>query len=46
MFRAYSVNKYVPGGVRRMGEHVTISSGAELIVVLTQPIHMTHTVIN
>lgn len=46
MFRAYSVNRFVPGAQRRMGEHVTISSGANLIVVLTEPIHMTHTVIN
>lgn len=46
MFRAYSVNRYVPGGERKMGEHVTVASGANLIVVLTQPIHMTHSVIN
>ena len=46
MFRAYSVNRYVPGKQRRMGEHVTISSGANLIVVLTAPLHLTHTVIN
>ena len=46
MFRAYSVNRYAPGAERRMGEHVTISSGADLIIVLTEPIHMTHTVIN
>jgi hypothetical protein len=29
-----------------MGEHVTISSGANLTVVLVAPINMTHTVIN
>ncbi len=46
MFRAYSVNRYAPGAERRMGEHVTVSSGANLIIVLTEPIHMTHTVIN
>lgn len=46
MFRAYSVNRYVPGKQRRMGEHVTISAGANLIVVLTAPLHLTHTVIN
>lgn len=46
MFRAYSVTQYVPGRQRRMGEHVTISSGADLIVVLVEPIHLTHTVIN
>ena len=45
MFRAYSVTQYVPGAQRKMGEHITISSGANLIVVLTAPIHLTHTVI-
>jgi len=45
MFRAYSVNKYVPGKQRKMGEHVTISAGANLIIVLVAPIHVTHTVI-
>jgi len=29
-----------------MGQHLTISSGANLIVVLVAPLHMTHTVIN
>ena len=46
MFRAMGVLQCVPGGERRMGEHVTISSGANLIIVLTAPIHMSHTVIN
>ncbi len=46
MFRAYSVTQYVPGKQRRMGEHVTISSGANLIVVPIEPIHLTHTVID
>ena len=46
MFRAFSVNKYAPGAERRMGEHVTISSGANLLLVLTEPIHMTHTVLH
>lgn len=46
MFRAYSVTQYVPGKQRRMGEHVTVSSGADLIIVLIEPIHLTHTVIN
>ena len=46
MFRAYSVTKFVPGAQRKMGEHVTVSSGANLIVVLTAPIHLTHTVID
>ncbi len=46
MFRAMSVTQCVPGAERRMGEHVTIASGANLIVVLVAPIHMSHTVIN
>ena len=46
MFRAFSGTQYVPGAKRKMGEHVTISSGANLIVVLVAPIHLTHTVIN
>lgn len=46
MFRAYGVLQYTPGGQRRMGEHVTISSGANLKMVLTEPIIMSHTVIN
>jgi hypothetical protein len=46
MFRAMGVLQYVPGDKRRMGEHVTISSGANLTVVLVAPINMTHTVIN
>jgi hypothetical protein len=29
-----------------MGEHITISSGANLTIVLIAPINMTHTVIN
>lgn len=46
MFRAMGVLQYVPGSQRRMGEHVTISSGANLTMVLVAPINMTHTVIN
>ena len=46
MFRAYSVTQYVPGATRKMGEHVTISSGANLIIVLVAPIHMTHLVMD
>ena len=46
MFRAMGTLQCVPGAERKMGEHVTISSGAELIVVLVAPIHMTHCVIN
>ena len=46
MFRAYGVLQCVPGAQRRMGEHVTIASGANLTIVLVAPINMTHTVIN
>ena len=46
MFRAMGTVQYVPGDQRRMGEHVTISSGANLTLVLVAPINMTHTVIN
>ena len=46
MFRAMGVLQYVPGDKRRMGEHVTISAGANLTLVLVAPINMTHTVIN
>ncbi|MBE7711012.1 MAG: hypothetical protein E7Z92_02600 [Cyanobacteria bacterium SIG31] len=46
MFKAMGVLQCVPGAERRMGEHVTISSGANLTIVLVAPINMTHTVIN
>ncbi len=46
MFRAQGVLQCVPGDQRKMGEHVTISSGANLTMVLVAPINMTHTVIN
>ena len=45
MFRAYSTTQYVPGKQRKMGEHVTISAGANLMIVLISPIHLTHTVL-
>lgn len=45
MNRAFSATQYVPGKQRKMGEHVTISSGANLIIVLVAPIHLTHTVL-
>lgn len=46
MFRAYAVLQCVPGAQRKMGEHRTISAGANLTLVLIAPINMTHTVIN
>lgn len=46
MFRAMGTLQCVPGAERKMGEHVTVSAGANLIIVLVEPIHMNHTVIN
>lgn len=46
MFRAMGVLQYVPGDQRKMGEHITISSGANLTMVIDEPIYMTHTLIN
>jgi len=43
---ALGVLQYVPGRVRKMGEHLVIASGAELIVVLSAPAWITHTLIN
>lgn len=37
---------YVPGASRKMGEHKTIAPGTDLLVVLTGPIYITHTVTN
>ena len=38
--------KYVPGPTRKMGEHLTIAAGAQLLVVLTSPTWITHTLTN
>ena len=46
MFKTMGTLQCVPGAQRKMGEHVTISSGANLILVLVEPIHITHTLIN
>ena len=46
MFRTFGVLQYVPGDQRKMGQHVTVSSGANLTMVVIAPINMTHTVIN
>lgn len=37
------VQQYVPGATRRMGEHITVASGANLIIVITKPLFITHT---
>lgn len=37
---------YVPGPTRKMGEHKVIASGADLMIMLTAPVYITHTVTN
>ncbi len=37
------VLQYVPGETRKMGEHVTVASGANLLVVVAKPLYITHT---
>ncbi len=37
------VQQYVPGSHRKMGEHVTVASGANLLIVLIKPVFITHT---
>lgn len=37
---------WVPGPSRRMGEHKVIASGADLMIILTAPVYITHTVNN
>lgn len=46
MFRAMGTLQCVPGARRKMGEHVTVSSGADLIIVLVEPVHLSHVLIN
>ncbi len=38
--------KYVAGPERKMGEHLTIAAGADLMIVLTSPAWITHTLTN
>lgn len=37
---------YAPGPSRKMGEHKVIASGADLLIVLSAPLYITHTVNN
>ena len=37
---------YVPGETRRMGENKVVQSGASLMIILTSPLYITHTVTN
>ena len=38
--------KFVPGEQRKMGEHLTIAAGADLMIVLSSPAWITHTLTN
>ena len=38
--------KFVPGTERKMGEHLTVAAGAELLIVLSSPAWITHTLTN
>lgn len=38
--------KFVPGPERKMGEHLTVAAGADLLIVLSQPAWITHTLTN
>ncbi len=38
--------KYVPGPSLKMGEHLTIAAGANLLIVFTSPAWITHTLTN
>ncbi|MBR3889232.1 hypothetical protein IKJ53_01830 [bacterium] len=40
------VLQWVPGPARKMGEHVTVSAGTQLLVVLVAPAYITHTLTN
>lgn len=37
------VLQMVPGECRKMGEHVTVSSGAGLFILFVEPVYITHT---
>lgn len=37
---------WVPGPSRKMGEHKVIASGADLLIILSAPVYITHTVNN
>lgn len=41
-----SLSGCVPGASRKKGEHKVIASGADLIIVLVEPLYITHTVTN
>lgn len=43
---AYGTLQFVPGATRAMGVHTVIAAGADMIVILTRPIWITHTLTN
>jgi len=43
---SYGTTQYVPGGTRVMGSHTVIAAGCDLILILTKPAFITHTVTN
>lgn len=40
------VGQWVPGASRKMGEHVTVCAGTQLLVVLVAPAYITHSLLN
>lgn len=42
----YTMVGYVPGATRQMGTHTVVASGANLLIVLTNVLNITHTVNN
>lgn len=43
---SYGTIQYVPGGTRVMGAHTVIAAGADLMLILSKPLWVTHTVTN
>ena len=41
-FRGIATLQIKPGEKRKMGEHTTLQSGLDLIIILTEPIEITH----
>ena len=42
----FGTTQYVPGATRMMGENTIIAAGADLMIILTSPALITHTLIN
>ena len=43
---SYGTTQYVPGATRKMGSHTVIAAGADMIIILTKPTWITHTLTN